>query len=195
MHFLRPITLQYAQNIVQQTASYAIYDVLTNDIYENRSQYENLVILEHDSENKVTALKTNTILTSFLKSELAHSAYDALKSLEQTGVDIPIGSIFAPTLFAGQGAKIHIGVSALGNANANFISSFTSAGINQTRHQIILEVVSQAEILTFFGSKKVIITNKLIITDTVIVGTVPNSYTYIDDTEQSLLGKVNDYAE
>ena len=49
--------------------------------------------------------------------------------------------------------------------------------------------------MTVFGGCDVHVTNRMAVTDTVIVGTVPDSYTYIDDTEQSLLGKVNDYAE
>ena len=194
LRFLRPIALQYSQNVVQQTVSYAIHDVLTNTIYENRSQYENLVTLERDSLNQVTALKTDTILADFLKVQISRAAYDALNTLEQSGVDIPLGSIFAPSLFAGRGPMIHVGIASLGFADADFISAFTSAGVNQTRHQIVLEVNADAQIVTYFGMADVKITDQLIVTNTVIVETVPESYTYIDDTEQSLLGKINDYA-
>lgn len=193
--FIQPITLEYAKNIVQQTASYAIHDVITDKIYKNRSQYENLIILERDNSNKITALKTDTILADFLKIQISRETYDALNKLEQSGVEIPIGSILFPTLFAGKGPKINIGISSLGYADADFISAFTQAGINQTRHQIILEVNAEANVLTFLGFSNIKIKNQFIITDTVIVGNVPNSYTYIDDTEQTLLGKINDYAE
>lgn len=194
LKILRPIALQYSQNVIQQTASYAIHDALTDIIYENRSDYQQLVTLERDNLNQVTALKTDTILADFLKIQISRTTYDALNTLEKSGVDIPLGSIFAPTLFAGHGPSIHIGIASLGFADADFISAFTSAGINQTRHQILLEVNAEAQLITCFGLSDVKITNELVVTDTVIVGNVPESYTYIDDTEQSLLGKVNDYA-
>ncbi len=194
LKILRPIALQYSQNVIQQTASYAIHDALTDIIYENRSDYQQLVTLERDSLNQVTALKTDTILADFLKIQISRTTYDALNTLEQSGVDIPLGSIFAPTLFAGHGPSIHVGIASLGFADADFISAFTSAGINQTRHQILLEVNAEAQLITCFGMSDVKITNELVVTDTVIVGNVPESYTYIDDTEQSLLGKINDYA-
>lgn len=194
LKILRPIALQYSQNVIQQTASFAIHDVLTDTIYQNRSDYEKLVTLERDSSNQVTALKTDTILADFLKIQISRATYDALNTLEKSGVDIPLGSIFAPTLFAGHGPSIHVGIASLGFADADFISAFTSAGINQTRHQILLQVNAEAQLITCFGMTDVKITNEIIVTDTVIVGNVPESYTYIDDTEQSLLGKVNDYA-
>lgn len=192
---LRPLVLEYAQNLVQQTASYAIHDQLTACIYRDRAQYEELVTLERDSENQVTALRTDAILADYLKVQLARTAYDALNTLEQGGVDIPLGSVFFPTLFAGRGPSIHVGVASLGYADADFISAFTAAGINQTRHQILLEIRAEARLITAMGGCDVAITNRMAVTDTVIVGTVPESYTYIDDTEQSLLGKINDYAE
>lgn len=192
---IRPIVLEYAQNKIQQTVSYAIHDMLTQKIYENRAQYEQLITLERDNDNRITALKTDTILADYLKIQLARAAYDALNTLERGNIEVSLGTILLPTLIAGRGPTLNLGITSLGYADADFISAFTSAGINQTRHQILLEIRAQARLITAFGSRDVKITNRLAVTDTVIVGTVPDSYTYIDDTEQTLLGKVNDYAE
>ena len=192
---VRPLVLEFAVNLAQQTASYAIHEAVLDKIYGNRAQYEELVTLERDSENQVTALRTDAILANALKIELERAAYDAVNTLEQQTVEIPLGTILAPTYCAGMGPKLRVGVSALGYASADFISAFTAAGINQTRHRIILEVRTQARALTLFGGRDMEIVNRLAVTDTVIVGTVPDQYTYIDDTEQSLLGKINDYAE
>ena len=37
-------------------------------------------------------------------------------------------------------------------------------------------------------------TSQFPLAETIVLGDVPDSYTYIDDTESSLLGKINDYA-
>jgi len=195
LRILRPAAVEYAKNLVQQTASYAIQDCITQQVYHNRAQYEELVSLERDDTNQVTALRTDTILADYLKVQLARAAYDALNTLEQEVLQVPIGTVFLPTMFAGQGPELNIGIASLGYADADFVSAFTAAGINQTRHQILLEVKAEAHVMTAFGGCDVVITNRMAVTDTVIVGVVPESYTYIDDTEQSLLGKVNDYAE
>ncbi len=195
LRVLRPVALEYAQNLVQQTASYAIHDALTQQIYQNRAQYEDLVTLERDNANQVTALTTDTILADYLKVQLSRAAYDAVNTLERGSLEIPLGTILFPTLFAGRGPVLQVGITALGYADAEFISAFTSAGINQTRHQILLEVQAEVRLITALGASDLTVTNRMAVTDTVIVGTVPDSYTYIDDTEQSLLGKINDYAE
>ena len=84
LKILRPIALQYSQNVIQQTASYAIHDALTDIIYENRSDYQQLVTLERDSLNQVTALKTDTILADFLKIQIGvYHFIHIMKSMQQ----------------------------------------------------------------------------------------------------------------
>ncbi|MFQ6832351.1 MAG: sporulation protein YunB [Butyricicoccus pullicaecorum] len=193
LHAIRPILFDHAENYVVHEASFALYDVLTDTVYENRAEYANLVQFERDSEQNVTALKTDGILANHLKVQVSQAVYEALDELEHSKVQISLGSLLGPDLFGGFGPDFQVGISSLGYVQADFISAFTDAGINQTRHQIILEVTAEMRILTGLGGVDTEVTNQLVVSDTVIVGHVPEQYTYIDDTEQSLLGKINDY--
>lgn len=193
--YIRPIILLHSSNLVQYTATMAINKAVEDRIYQNRAEYEGLVVLERDNENRVTALKTDTISMNRIKTEITNTLYEEINTLELTTLDIPAGSLFAPEFLGGLGPKFHVGISGLGVARADFISAFSQAGINQTRHNIILEVRADVDVLTAFGHRTTSIDSRFNVTDTVIVGTVPEQYTYIDDTEQSILGKINDYAE
>lgn len=51
---------------------------------------------------------------------------------------------------------------------ARFVSAFTSAGINQTRHRILIEVHAGFRILTPFGGEDREIVSTYPVTDTVI---------------------------
>ena len=66
-----------------------------------------------------------------------------------------------------------------------------AAGINQTRHQILLHVDVYTGILLpgFTASTKV--SNEIAVAETVIVGGVPQTYTYFSTTED----KIEDYAD
>lgn len=192
---IRPLMLEYGSNLVQYTATRAIEDAMEDKIYSERAEYEELVNLERDNENRVTAVKTDSIAINRMRSEIVKAVYEEINTLEETSLQIPAGTIFAPSWFAGMGPKIPVGMAGLGRASARFISAFSQAGINQTRHNIILEVSAEVNVLTPLGRKNTTVTSRFIVTDTVVVGTVPEQYTYIDDTEQSLLGKINDYAE
>lgn len=190
---LRPQFLAYAEDHVRETVSYALYDVLTETIFAQRSEYAELVLLERDSSSGVTALRTDSILSNRLKVDAARAVYDALRTLENQTLTVPLGNVFLPAFFTGCGPELEIGMVGLGYADAEFLSAFTSAGINQTRHQVILEVSAQIRLLSLLGARTVDVSSRLAVSDTVIVGSIPEQYTYIDDTEQDLLGKVVDY--
>ncbi len=191
-----PIVAEYAVNQAQYTATNAINTAMLDKIYENRTAYQGLVTLERDEGSHVTALRTDVITMNSMKAVMVNEVYDTVNTLESRRIEIPLGSIFAPAFFAGQGPRIRVGMAGLGFAKAEFISAFTSAGINQTRHNILLEVTAEVRVLLpLLGSRDVTVVSRYPVTDTVLVGTVPEHYTYIDDTEQTLLGKINDYTQ
>ena len=190
---LRPQFLAYAEDRVRETVYYAVYDVLSDTVYAQRSEYAELVMLERDSDSGVTALRTDSILANRLKADAARAVYDVLHGLENEILLIPVGNVLLPAFLTGHGPVIEIGMVGLGYADAEFLSAFTSAGINQTRHQIVLEVTAEVRLLSLLGSRTVDVSTQLAVSDTVIVGNIPEQYTYIDDTEQELLGKVVDY--
>lgn len=190
---LRPIFMEYAINLVEDTMLQEINNVMQDKIFSERETYENLVVLERDTENHVTALTTDVIAIGNVKAELVNGLFDRINDFEQGTVEIPLGTVFAPSFFSGMGPTIDIGMAGLGQVSAEFISAFSSAGINQTRHNIIIEVHAGVRILTPFGGEDREIVTTYPVTDTVIVGTVPEQYTYIDDTRDELLGKINDY--
>lgn len=191
-----PIIAEYAVNQAQYTATSAINAAMMDKIYENRADYEGLVSLERDEGSHVTALRTDVITMNRIKAVMVNEVYEAVNTLESRVIEVPLGSVFAPAYFAGQGPRVQVGMAGLGFAKAEFISAFTAAGINQTRHNILLEVTAEVRVLLpLLGHQDVTITSRYPVTDTVLVGTVPEHYTYIDDTEQTLLGKINDYMQ
>lgn len=187
--------MEYAVNLCEDSALQEINNVLQDKIYADRETYENLVVLERDDENHVTALKTDVIAIGQIKAALVNGLFERLEDLEQTTVEVPLGSVFAPSLFSGMGPTVDVGMTALSQMSAEFVSAFSSAGINQTRHNILIEVRAGFRILTPFGVTYKEVKTSYPVTDTVIIGTVPEQYTYIDDTRDGLLGKINDYAE
>lgn len=190
---IRPVFMEYATNIAEDSAIQEINNVIQDKIFSDRKTYENMVVLERDSENHVTALRTDVIAMGRIKAEMVNGLFERLSDLEQTTIEVPLGSVFAPNYFSGMGPSLDIGMVGMGQMSAEFISAFSSAGINQTRHNIIIEIHAGIRILTPLGGDDREIVTSYPVTDTVIVGTVPEQYTYIDDTRDGLLGKINDY--
>lgn len=187
------VFMEYAANVCEDSAIQEINNLMQDEVFSDPETYENMVILERDSENHVTALRTDVIAIGQIKAELVNGLFERLEDLEQTTVEVPLGSVFAPNFFSGMGPVVDVGMAGLTQMEAEFVSAFSSAGINQTRHNIIIEIHAGFRILTPFGGENREIVSRYPVTDTVIVGTVPERYTYIDDLGSGLLGEVSDY--
>ena len=187
------VFMEYAANVCEDSAIQEINNLMQDEVFSDPETYENMVILERDSENHVTALRTDVIAIGQIKAELVNGLFDRLEDLEQTTVEVPLGSVFAPNFFSGMGPVVDVGMAGLTQMEAEFVSAFSSAGINQTRHNIIIEIHAGFRILTPFGGEDREIVSSFPVTDTVIVGTVPERYTYIDDLGSDLLGQISDY--
>ena len=96
--------------------------------------------------------------------------------MDNEELSIPLGSILMPEFFAGKGPGLPIRVVALSTADAEFFSEFTSAGINQTLQRILLELRINMSVLTPAGTQSVDVASTVVVAETVIVGSVPQSY-------------------
>ncbi len=190
---IRQIFMEYAVNICEDSAILEINNLMEDEVFSQPEGYENMVILERDSGNRVTALRTDVIAIGRIKARLVNGLFERLEDLEHTTVEVPLGTVFAPNFFTGMGPVLDIGMAGLTQMSAEFVSAFSSAGINQTRHNIIIEIHAGFRVLTPLGGEEREIVTSYPVTDTVIVGTVPECYMYIDDMSGDLLGKVNDY--
>ena len=81
----------------------------------------------------------------------------------------------------------------VGSSEANFSSKFVSAGINQTKHQIILTVDVYVSILLPGFTTATKVSNSFIVAETVIIGSVPESYTYFSTDLDTYEEDVKDF--
>lgn len=190
---MRRVFMEYAANVCEDSAMQEINNLMQEQVFSDPQTYANMVILERDSENHITALRTDVIAIGQIKAQLVNGLFERLEDLEQTTVEVPLGTVFAPNYFTGMGPTVDIGMAGLTQMEAEFVSAFSSAGINQTRHNIIIEIHAGFRILTPLGGEDREIVTSFPVTDTVIVGTVPERYAYIDDLGSGLLGEIPDY--
>ena len=66
------------------------------------------------------------------------------------------------------------------------MTSFESAGINQTRHEISLEASVMMRIVIPAGADSVSVSTYVPIAESIIVGSVPDSYVSVPDGETAL---------
>lgn len=179
-HF-RPIITQMAKVRVDYLASKAINEAITKKIDDGSLEYGKMVYFEKDIYGQITALKTDMIRINKLKADIINEVLDAVEGIGTSDLAIPLGNIINGNLLSGRGPRIPVRIMPIGTASANFSHSFESAGINQTRHQIMMEVQVNIDVLMPGYSAETVVTVEVTVAETIIVGAVPDSYTYFED--------------
>ena len=195
MTHLKPVLTSLATARVSNTVNGIVTAAVNETIYSGGVDYDQLISFEKDNEGKITAVKSNMAEFNRLQSAVLADVLQRLSEVSTRELAIPLGSLTGSPLLAGRGPLLHIKMQSVGSSSAHFENAFASAGINQTRHRILIEVHAGFRILTPFGGEDREIVSTYPVTDTVIVGTVPERYTYIGGSGSDLLGEIRDYEE
>ena len=190
---LRPVVEQYAVSRVTYLATRIINDAVSTVLAQEGESYNSLVSFERNQNGDISALKTDIVRINRLKSAITSRASDKIAQLDTSEISIPIGNLIGGALFSGRGPKIPVHLVPVGNVNANFISVFTNAGINQTRHQIVIDATVNMSVIAPGTRAGCQVNTKVNIAETILIGSVPESYTYIEDCSDEVLQKFNDY--
>jgi len=177
---LRPIIKSVSEAKAKNVAITVINDVVNEKLSESKITYNDLVVFQKGKSEQITAVSLNIVKINQIKAVLASSISDRMSKVDELKTKIPLGTLLNQGLFSGVGPKIPIKLVPLGYAKIDIKNSFSAAGINQTKHEIHLEVIATVNILLPFSSSTTQIETELPIAQTIIVGTVPETYTNIE---------------
>ena len=190
---MRPLLESLATTRVSNTVNRIIFEAVNEAIQNGDISYERLISLEKDSEGKITAVHSNMAAFNRLQAQILDIILAKIDQVSARELSIPIGTLTGSALLAGRGPRIRVRMESVGSSTARFNNQFESAGINQTKHQIILEVeVSVAILLPGFTTVTKVST-AVTVAETVIVGAVPDTYTYFSTTPDTYEEDLKDY--
>lgn len=173
---LGPMAEKLVITHVDNQASDAINLAIAEQIADGEIDYERMVTIQKDSKGNVTAVQTNIEEVNRLKTTVLFRVDEKLEQLSLEQLGVPAGSVAWPELFSGKGPDIPVRVLAVRTSDAEFHSSFSDAGINQTLHSITIDIHVVITVLTWTGTIEVPVKTSVVAAQTVIVGTVPTTY-------------------
>ena len=172
----RDIIQDLAQTQVKNTTSDLTNDAIARQISEGIIQYDRIVYFEKDLDGKITALKTNMAEINRLKTDILNIINDEILALDTSHLGIPVGSLFLPEFFSGKGPSIPVRILSIRNSDATFSSDFIQAGINQTLHQLTMDVSVDVSVLVLAQISSFTVNSEVVVAQTIIVGDVPGTY-------------------
>lgn len=149
----------------------AIYYTLNDEM-----RYEDLVSIERDAEGNVTSITTDSLKINRIARDTAYLSQENLTRMSAEGIQVPMGALTGVEALAGFGKKINLKIIPISNVECRFVSKFVQAGINQTKHSLYLEIVSDISIILPSKSTNLASTIEVLICESVIAGKIPEAY-------------------
>ena len=184
-HRFRPVILDMAATRVDNMVSLAISEVVADDIALGHVSYDDLISFERDESGQTVALKSNMGEANLLRVHIMRRLVEELSQLTIEELFIPMGNLTGNMLLSGLGPDIPVRVLSIGSASAGFENQFSSAGINQTRHQIVLKIMVTVDLLLPGGAAQHTVDSRITVAETVLMGQVPENYTYFSQFDNA----------
>ena len=172
----RSVINDLAQTQVKNTTSDLTNDAIAKQIASGEIQYDRIVFFEKNLDGRITALKTNMSEVNRLKTDILNIINDEILALDTFDIGIPLGSLILPEFLSGKGPAIPVHILSIRNSDANFVSHFSQAGINQTLHRLNMEVSIDVAVLVLGQTSSFTMTSEVVVAETIIVGDVPQTY-------------------
>ena len=143
-----------AYSMAVETINRAVKQVMEQGV-----TYEELIDAQMDAEGRVSMLRANTMRMNELASQTALLAERELGSAENQFVEIPLGAALGVSFLSGFGPRLEVRILPVGAVHTSFDTEFETAGINQTRHKIFLNLRATVSLIVPTGSQLVEVTS------------------------------------
>lgn len=172
---LKPIV----EKVAAQQVHLAVVRLINEAVYDQLGSgvaYQQLVNVSRNETGQVTLMQPDTVKITRLVTSIARDVENRLSELARRDVNIPLGLLTGSLLLADKGPNLVLGLVPVGSVSVEVRDEFTSAGINQTRHSIMLDIVVKVGILLPMQTSFAEICDSLPIVESVIVGPIPETY-------------------
>ena len=146
------------------------------DSLGDKQLYEELIYIEKNSSGDVVLITSNTNKINLINRSVAFNTQKNLNKTLKNGIKIPIFTFSGIGLLAGYGKEVNFKTLNTQSVTCDFLTDFNAVGINQTLHSLYLDVKCLIEFQMPFATDYIECKTKILITETVIIGKVPEIY-------------------
>ena len=189
---LKPVLKTYAEAKSLSFATLAINDAVCGFLEQENLAYTDLTMIEYGENGTISNIKTDIVALNQLKARLSNVIVSEMENLSRSEIKIPLGTLLGGEVFYGKGPDIRVKLVPVGGVRTDISNKFTAAGINQTRHQIYLEIRTNVYSYLTGASSTTDVTTDVAVAETVIVGDVPQMFASVgsDSSLETALGKL-----
>lgn len=116
-------------------------------------------------------------------SQLAMNIQDEFNSNGREKFNVSFGTLIGSRVLSQSGPDITITVEPLSVSSMDFKTEFETQGINQTKYKIYVILECRVKMLAPFSTEIFKIKNTVLVAETVILGSVPDSFVQVPEED------------
>jgi len=145
------------------------------DILSQEFKYNEMIKIEKDKDGNIILVQADTIKLNYIAAKLSTECNKELSDMNNAIIKVPLGWMGDKSAFYNLGPQITVEMKPMGNISTSYESKFESAGINQTRHKIYLNIVAKLRLKLPLKNQDIEVSTQIPVSDTIIVGKIPNT--------------------
>ncbi len=169
-----PVVKNRAEISAKRTAVTAIYNAVQSVIQAKGYTYSDFYTINRGNDGLISSIEVNTTAVNSFKTAVVKE----ISGIKSNKIGIPLGDVLNHIFFTGRGPVVSFEFSCSEFTYADFKSSFSSAGINQTKHSVSIDIKTEVSIVLPYDILNITVETEVPVTETVIVGNVPNLYPF-----------------
>ena len=173
---IKPVVQTVSANQARILGTSVINNAVMNELSAGEAEYDRLVTIVYDSAGNIAAIESNASEMNKLKARIVEAVNESLATLPDQDVGIPLGTLTGIELLSGRGPKLKLKMTPSPYVESSLVNNFDSAGVNQTRHQILIEIKVTITAILVPYITTVDVSTTVIVAETIIVGKVPDMF-------------------
>jgi len=176
---IRPMLYNLAQNEAKRYALIIINNSVSEVIGENNEEFNKITNISTNTDGLPTYISINSLAVDSIVSKIFSNIHNKVAKSNKVKCSINLGTITNSAFLYGKGPEFNIIVQISQYINYEIISSFSDAGINQTKNSLYLKLTATIYAIMPGDKRKETVSNEYLLSETVIVGDVPDGYTEV----------------
>ena len=181
----RPIVISYAKSHAKSLMISAFDEAVKNTISNLDYKYSDMAVVTRTADNMVSSIEIDYQKLNILRSEISAEISKVASNNSTTVLRIPVGTLLGNEYTTGYGPAVKFKITYSHMPVLDFISNFSSAGINSVFHQIIIKANLSCSIIMLGADQSFSVEMTAVAAQTIISGAVPDSFTNVTETPGS----------
>ena len=172
---VNPIIKDYSKAKVNALTEELLNEAVSN-VVNTTLNYDKIVNISYTNNGNISYINANQYIINVITREVVNNAQQLMQKIGSKGIGIPIGTFTGISIFVGRGPDLKLEMLPIAIVGSKFNSKFTNMGINNTLHQLYLDVTTRVELILPIKKQVIEVTQSVLLCEGIIIGEVPEVY-------------------